>query len=90
MVENYLGGNMLLWGMAERNFQLKDNMYAPTMQMCFASTNCNVSLFSLCDKDGKVEENYYRRLIDAYDKASKKERSVNITVVSKDKHVQDF
>ena len=74
LVENYFGRTKLLWGMAKQTFQLKDDLYGPTMAMCFALTNYHVSLLPLCNKDGMVEDNYNRRLIDAYNRATKKRK----------------
>ena len=71
LVENYFGRTKLLWGMAKQTFQLKDDLYDPTMAICFALTNYHVSLLPLCNKDVMVEDNYNRRLIDAYNRATK-------------------
>ena len=74
IVENYFGRVKTLWGMAERTYRLRDDMYHSYMKLCFAFTNFHISIMPLREDDGDVERSYYRRILYHHKKVAQKRK----------------
>ena len=63
-----------IWGAAEQTFRFKDELYAPFFKLCVALTNYHVTILPLCKEDGIIKTNYYKRMMDEYNRLQRKRK----------------